>query len=122
MNYQHAPEADGVTQARNLLAEAAQEVDRLEIEASQTFCQLTALTGMLARLDRLAVSHQPEIVEVALDAATVCREAEVLLRYIKSTLPNGEPFELPPTASVVERETVYLGDEPPAFGIVRPPA
>jgi hypothetical protein len=29
MNYQHAPEADGMAQARNLLAEAAQEVERL---------------------------------------------------------------------------------------------
>ena len=98
MNARHAPEADGVTQARNLLAEAAQGVDRLEIEARQAFCRLTALAGMLARLEKLAVSHEPEADEaVALYAATVCREAEVLLRYIQSTLPNGDPFELPPT-------------------------
>jgi hypothetical protein len=101
MNSQHAPEANGVTQARNLLAVAAQEVDRLEIEASQAFCRLTALAGMLARLERLAVSHEPEVDEaVALYAATVCRETEVLLRYIQSTLPNGAPFELPPTATL----------------------
>jgi hypothetical protein len=84
MNYQHAPEADGVAQARNLLTVAEQEVDRLEIVASQAFCRLTALTGMLARLERLAVSHQPEAVKATLDAATVCREAEALLRYINS--------------------------------------
>jgi hypothetical protein len=99
MNYQRAPEADGVEQARNLLAEAAQEVDRLEIEASQAFCQLTALTGMLARLERLAVSHEPEIVEVAtLYAATICRQAEVLRRYINSR--EWAPFKLPQTATI----------------------
>jgi hypothetical protein len=85
MNYQQAPKADGVAQARNLLEGAAQEVDRLEIVASQAFRRLTTLTGMLARLERLAVSRQPEAVEsAALDAATVCREAEILLRYLNS--------------------------------------
>jgi hypothetical protein len=99
MNSQQAPKPDGVAQARNLLAEAAQEVDRLEIEASQAFCRLTALTGMLARLERLAVSHQPEIDEVAtLYAATICREAEVLRRYINSR--EWAPFQLPQTATI----------------------
>jgi hypothetical protein len=101
MNTRHAPEAHGVAQARNLLAVAAQEVDRLEIEASHAFCRLTALAGMLARLERLAVSHEPEADDaVALYAATVCRETEVLLRYIESTLPKGVPFELPPTVTL----------------------
>jgi hypothetical protein len=85
MNAQRAPQADGVAQARNLLAEAAQEVDRLEIVAGQAFRRLTALTGMLARLERLAGSHEPKAVEAAaFDAATVCHEAEVLVRYINS--------------------------------------
>ena len=61
-----------MAQARNFLAVAAQEVDRLEIVASQAFCRLTALTGMLDRLERMAVSHQPEFVEAAaLDAASI---------------------------------------------------
>ena len=84
MNYQHAPEADGVAQARNLLAEAAQEVERLENVAGHAFRRLTALAGMLPQLERLMVSHQPEAVKATLDAATVCREAEALLRYINS--------------------------------------
>ena len=85
MNYRHDPEADGVAQARDLLAAAAQEVDRLEMVASQAFSQLTALAGMLTRLEKLAVSPEPEAVEAAaLDAAMVCREAEGLIRYLNS--------------------------------------
>jgi hypothetical protein len=37
MNSHHAPEADGTAKTRNLLAEAAEELERLEIEASQAF-------------------------------------------------------------------------------------
>ena len=85
MNSRHAPESNGVAQARNLLAAAAQEVDRLEIVASQAFCQLTALAGVLTRLEKLALSHEPESVEAAaLDVAMVCREAEGLIRYLNS--------------------------------------
>ena len=86
MNYQHAPEADGMAKTRNLLAEAAQEVDRLEIEASQAFRRLTALAEMLARLERMAGSHKPEAVKaVALDAATARREVQLLLRCINTS-------------------------------------
>ena len=86
MNYQDASEADGVTQARNLLAEAAQEVERLENVAGHAFRRLTALAGMLPQLERLAVSHQPEAVKaVAIDAATARREAQLLLRYINTS-------------------------------------
>ncbi|HEY7311907.1 MAG TPA: hypothetical protein VH643_21265 [Gemmataceae bacterium] len=85
MNYRHDAEADGVAQARNLLAVAAQELDRLEIVASQAFCQLTALAGILTRLEKLGVSPEPESVEAAaLDVAMVCREAEGLIRYLTS--------------------------------------
>src|SRR5262249_46591567 len=81
-----APAADGVKHTRDLLAMAAQEVDRMEIVANQAFRRLTTLAGMLAKLERPAVSHKPEAVEAAaLDAATTCREAELLLRYISSS-------------------------------------
>jgi hypothetical protein len=99
MNSQHAQAADGVVQARDLLAVAAQEVDRMEIEASQAFCRLTALTEMLARLERLAVSHEPDVVDAAaLYAATICREAEGLLRHLNSR--ECAPFELPQRATI----------------------
>jgi hypothetical protein len=42
MNYQHASEADGTAKTRNLLAEASEELERLEIEASQATRRLTA--------------------------------------------------------------------------------
>ena len=86
MNSQDASEAEGVAQARNLLAEAAQEVERLEKVASQAFRRLTALAEVLARLERLAVSRKPEAVKaVANDAATARREAQILLRYINTS-------------------------------------
>ena len=86
MSYQHAPEADGVVQARNLLAEAAQEIERLENVASQAFCRLTALAGMLPDLERLVGSHKPESVKaVTLHTATARREAQLLLRYINTS-------------------------------------
>jgi hypothetical protein len=85
MDDQHKPEPDCAARARTLLARAAKGVEQLEDEASQAFSRLIALTGMLARLDELARSHDPEAVEAAvLDAATVCREAGSLLRYLDS--------------------------------------
>jgi hypothetical protein len=86
MNYQNASEADGVAQARTLLAEAAQEVERLEKVASQAFCRLTALAGKLPQLERVAVANKPEAVKtVARDASTARREAQLLLRYINNS-------------------------------------
>ena len=85
MNDRHNPDADCVARARTLIARAAKDVEQLEDVASQAFCRLTALTGKLARQEELARSCDPEAVEAAvLDAATVCREAEVLLRYLDS--------------------------------------
>ncbi|HEY7311703.1 MAG TPA: hypothetical protein VH643_20240 [Gemmataceae bacterium] len=85
MNSQDASEAEGVAQTANILAEAAQEVERLEKVASQTFCRLTALAGKLPQLERVAVSRKPEGVKmVVLDAATARREAQLLLRYINT--------------------------------------
>ena len=86
MNHQHAPEADGTAKTRNLLAEAAEELERLEIEASQAFRRLTALAEVLARLERLAVSHKPEVVKaVANDAATARRELQRLLSFVSTS-------------------------------------
>ena len=86
MNYQHAPEADGTAKTRNLLAEASEELERLEIEASQAFRRLTALAGILPQLERQMVSRKSETVKpVALDAATARREAQLLLRYINTS-------------------------------------
>jgi hypothetical protein len=83
MNYPDASEADGVAHARNLLAEAAQEVEWLEKKASQTFGRLTALAGVLPHLGRVAVSPKPGTVQaVPIDAATARREAQLLLRSI----------------------------------------
>ncbi len=86
MNSQDASVADGLAQARNVLAEAAQEVERLEKVASQAFCRLTALAGKLPELERVVVAHKPEAVKtVALDTATSRREAQLLLRYINNS-------------------------------------
>ena len=83
---------DPVAQARALLAAAGEGVRRLEGAAHEAFCRLAALAGILARLEGLAGSHEPEAAEAAaLDAATVCREAEVLIRYIRSGWVGGQP-------------------------------
>ena len=60
-------EPDPMTQARARLAAAAEGVRRLEGAAQQAFCRLAAL-----------------------DAAMLCREAEVLLRYIRSGWVAGQ--------------------------------
>ena len=83
MDYRLKREADCAAEARILLSAAARGVNQLESAASQAFCRLAALRGMLARLKRLAVSGEPDAAEAAaLDAATVCREARALLRAL----------------------------------------
>lgn len=83
MTERQKSDADCVARARSLIARAAIGVEQLENVAGQAFCRLTALMGMLARLEELARSCDPEAVEAALlDTATVCREAEILLRYL----------------------------------------
>ena len=87
MAHQENPDAARVARARALVAAAAIGVERLEDAAHLAFCQLAALTGMLARLEGLGGSQEPDASEAAaLDAAMVCREAKVLLRYISSTM------------------------------------
>jgi hypothetical protein len=85
MDHQNNPHTACVARARALLAAAALGVERLESAANLAFFRLAALTGMLARLERLGGSREAEAgAAAALDAATVCREAKVLLRYVSS--------------------------------------
>jgi hypothetical protein len=86
MNYQHAPDTYGTAKTRNLLAEASEELERLEIETSQASRRLTVLAEALARLERMAVSHKPEVVKaVANDAAAARRESQLLLSYVSTS-------------------------------------
>jgi hypothetical protein len=90
MDHRRISEPDPVAQARTLLTAAGEGVRRLEDTAHQAFCRLTALAEMVARLEGLAESHEPEATEAAaLDAAMVCREAKILLRYIRSVWIDG---------------------------------
>jgi hypothetical protein len=85
MDHQNNLDGACVARARTLLAAAAVGVERLEGAANQAFCRLAALTGVLARLEGLGVSREPEAgAAAALDAATLCREAAVLLRYVST--------------------------------------
>jgi hypothetical protein len=86
----HQDNTDGVcvVRARLLLAAAAIGVERLQSAANAAnlaSCRLAALTRMLARLEGRGGSRDPEEGEpAALDAATICRAAKVLLRFIRS--------------------------------------
>jgi hypothetical protein len=91
MDHRLNPDADGVTQARALLSAAAKGVERLETTASHAFCRLSALKGLLTRLEDLSESREPDAAEAAaLYAATVCRETKALLHFIDSH-SNGLP-------------------------------
>ena len=107
MDQRRISEPDPVSQARALLTSAAEGVRRLEGAAQQAFYRLAALAGMLTRLERLAGSHQPEAAEAAaLDAATVCREAEILLSYIRSGWVAGSGKK---SAACIRLEAARLG-------------
>jgi hypothetical protein len=98
MDYRRISESDPLVQARTLLAAAGEGVQRLEDAAHQAFCRMAALAGILARMERLAGSREPEAAEAAaLDAAVVCREAEILLRYVQSGWA-AEPGEINDTS------------------------
>jgi hypothetical protein len=93
MDDRHNPDADCVARARSLIAQAAKGVEQLENVSGHAFCRLTALAGMLTRLEELARSSDPDAIDAALlDAATVCREAEVLLRYTDSLQMGSAQF------------------------------
>jgi hypothetical protein len=76
-------DADCVARARNLIARATKWVEQLENVWGLAFCRLAALQGMLAQLEELTRSGDPDGMDAALlYAVTVCREAEILLRYL----------------------------------------
>jgi hypothetical protein len=90
MDHRRNQQADRVAQARALLAAAARGVNQLEGAANQAFCRLAALKGMLARLEALAGSGEPNAAEAAeLDAATVCREATALVHALAARGTGG---------------------------------
>jgi hypothetical protein len=85
MDHQNNPDAACVARARALLAAAAIGVERLESAANLAFFRLAALTEKLARLEGLGGSSEADADVAALpNAATVCREAKVLLHYVSS--------------------------------------
>jgi hypothetical protein len=85
MDHQNNPDAACVARTRALLDAAAIGAERLESAANLAFCRLAALKEMLARLEELGGSREPEVgAAVALDASTMCREARVLLHYVSS--------------------------------------
>jgi hypothetical protein len=88
MDHQYNPDAASVARARALVAAAAIGVERLESAANLALLRVAGLTEMLARLEVLDGSGESEAGEpAALAAATVCREAKALLRYVGS--PQG---------------------------------
>ena len=85
MDHQNNPNAVSVARARALLAAATIGVERLESAARQASRGLAALTEKMAQLEGRGGSPEPEAGEAAaLAAATVCREAKALLRYVSS--------------------------------------
>jgi hypothetical protein len=85
MDHPNNPDAARKARARTLLAAAALGVERLGKAFNEAFCRLAALEGLLDRLEGLGGSCEPEAgAAAALDAATLCREAKVLLRYVSS--------------------------------------
>jgi hypothetical protein len=73
------------TECVPLIPKAAERAEQLENVAGQAFCRLTALAGMLTRLQELARARDAKAVEAVVpDAKAACRDAEILLRYFDS--------------------------------------
>ncbi len=85
MDDRHNSDTDCVAQARNLMARVARGVEQLEDVAGLALRRLTALGGMMAQIEEQVRSPDPDAVDAGLlSAATICREAEILLRYLDS--------------------------------------
>lgn len=98
MDDRHNSDSDCVTRARNLMARVARGVEQLEDVTGLALRRLIALGGMMAQIEEQVGSPYPDAVDAGLlNAATVCREAEILLRYLDSVqwdtvriAPNGK--------------------------------
>jgi hypothetical protein len=126
MDDRRTPETDRVVQARALLAAAADGVKRLENAANQALYRFFALTGMMARLEELAVSPAPDAADAAaLDAAMVCRETKLLLRYIdahrKATAVLGPVLGWPSSNGYTPSRNGHAGDRRASHPAAGPP-
>ena len=89
MDDRHNSDVDCVTRARHLIARVARGVEQLEDVAGLAVCRLTALGGRMTQIEEQVRSPDPDAVDAGLlSAATVCREAEILLRYLDSVQWN----------------------------------
>jgi hypothetical protein len=89
MDDRHNPDTDCVARARNLIARVTRGVEQLEDVAGLAVCRLTALGGRMGQIEEQVQSPDPDAVDAGLlSAATVCREAEILLRYLDSVQWN----------------------------------
>ncbi|HEY7159498.1 MAG TPA: hypothetical protein VH575_36465 [Gemmataceae bacterium] len=89
MDDRHNSDVDCVARARNLIARAARGIEQLEDVAGLTFCRLTALRGRMTQIEEQVLSPDADDVDAGLlSAATVSREAEILLRYLDSVQWN----------------------------------
>jgi hypothetical protein len=85
MDDRHNSDTDCVARARNLMARVARGVEQLEDVAGLALRRLTRLGGMMAQIEEQVQSPNPEAIDAGLlSAATVCREAEILLCYLDS--------------------------------------
>ena len=89
MDDRHNSDVDCVARARNLIARAARGVEQLEDVAGLAVCRLTSLGGRMTQIEEQVQSPDPDTVDAGLlSAATVCQEAEILLRYLDSVQWN----------------------------------
>jgi hypothetical protein len=89
MDDRHNSDDDCVARARNLIARVARGVEQLQDVAGLAFCRLTSLGGRMAQIEEQIQSPDPATVDVGLlSAATLSREAEILLRYLDSVQWN----------------------------------
>jgi hypothetical protein len=91
-----------------LIARAAVGAEQQENVAGHAFCRLTALVGMLARLQDLVKSRDPVAVEAATpDAMTMCRDAGILLRQFDPRQRDSVPVAANGTSRA--RPRAWLG-------------
>jgi hypothetical protein len=89
MDNQHNLDTHCVARARSLIARVVRGVEQLEDVASLALRRQIALGGMMGQIEEQLRSPDPDAVDAGLlSAARVCREAEILLRYLDSVQWN----------------------------------